>query len=128
MNINYIISIYPNKHTIYSELLPNYLTSGILDTCSFYDQFKTAMAYNSLPFLDLRDSINSQKNVMTLYRRTDTHYNQMGAYFAYRSMMYQLYKETKEIDVFPINTYDSSLDVSYQDNKYGGSGENARNK
>lgn len=87
--IRYLLFIAPNKHTIYSENLPDYITKQ--GDVSSMDQLKQALArYTSVAFVDLRPVLirnkskaaqywQGDKKEARLYWKTDSHWNGAGA-------------------------------------------------
>ncbi|MBK5278483.1 MAG: hypothetical protein JJE09_06435, partial [Bacteroidia bacterium] len=87
-NITLIVVIVPNKVTIYpdkvSEKLQKVNEQSRLD--AFLDLMKQT---NSTRMIDLRPSLRQarQDQAYQLYYKTDTHWNSLGAYIAYREIM-----------------------------------------
>ena len=84
--VRYVVIFTPNKHTVYPEHLPGSITrvSGLtrLDQLVAYLQ-----AHSQVPIIDVRDGLMDAKDQYRLYHRTDTHWNEIGAYHAYRQIM-----------------------------------------
>ena len=81
--IKYLFFVAPNKHTIYGELLPDYITK--VNKESALDQLMDYLAKNTdIPVLDLRPVLIENKNntFCDLYGKFDTHWNFFGANFA----------------------------------------------
>ena len=76
----------PNKHTVYSEYLPPTLhklgKESRLDQVARYLQ-----AYPEIQFIDLRPALFREKARRRLYHRTDTHWNDYGAFVGYQEIM-----------------------------------------
>jgi len=85
-NITLIVVIVPNKVTIYpdkvSEKLEKVNEQSRLDV--FLDLMKQT---NSTRVIDLRPSLRQARQEYQLYYKTDTHWNALGAYIAYREIM-----------------------------------------
>jgi hypothetical protein len=83
--IAYVVAIAPNKHTIYPDRLPLALRShqGI----SRLDRVVAAFAGEVDGFLDLRPALLAARAREPVYHRTDTHWNDAGAYAAYRAIV-----------------------------------------
>jgi Flp pilus assembly protein TadD len=87
--IQYLLVVVPNKQTVYPEYLPDYFNK-VSDKTQL-DQFVEYMNKNSdLNFLDLRADLLNAKKDHLIYFRTDSHWNDMGAYAAYKSMMNEI--------------------------------------
>lgn len=76
--IRYLFIIAPNKHSIYSEYLPDSMFQ--VNTNIVTDQFVNYMRLNTeVPVVDLRQALLSHKDADTLlYYKTDTHWNHFG--------------------------------------------------
>jgi alginate O-acetyltransferase complex protein AlgJ len=84
--IRYLFVVAPNKQTIYSEYLPDYLQKergqSRLQQLSAY--LKT---FSDVSILDLSAALTEGKKRHRVYYMTDTHWNDRGAYTAYRAIM-----------------------------------------
>lgn len=84
--IQYLLVIAPNKSSVYPEYLPNALKS--VRDVSALDEFITYMQKNSeVDVIDLRESLISAKAGEAVYFKTDTHWNNYGAFVAYLEIM-----------------------------------------
>jgi len=85
--IDYFFVLAPTKFSVYPEFLPweyaNYprrtRTDELID---FLKQTRSPVQV-----IDLRSSLRTAKSTLPLYLRTDTHWNQLGAYYGYKSMI-----------------------------------------
>jgi hypothetical protein len=79
-----VIAIAPDKHATYPEFLPQYLARRGHGPA---DQLMAASP--DLDLLDLRPALLEAKRSsgLDLYYRNDSHWNEFGAYLAYRAMM-----------------------------------------
>lgn len=99
LGIPYIFVITPDKHTIYGEYLPDYLTQA--NNKSRLDQLIDYLKKHNSPvsILDIRSPLkNASQNART-YHRTDTHWNLLGAYIGYK----EIANKMKELG-FPMET------------------------
>jgi hypothetical protein len=81
-NIRYLVLIAPSKSTIY----PEYVPAGYrpLSKRSRLDELYDALkASTRVEFVDARPALKKAKPYARLYFKTDTHWNPVGAYFAY---------------------------------------------
>ncbi len=77
--------IAPNKHTVYPEFLP---TEVLVPQANFSDDFVARAQVAGLHVLDLRKALQKAKSVSEpLYFKTDSHWNQYGAYLGYRDTL-----------------------------------------
>jgi hypothetical protein len=85
----YFLLICPLKHMIYPENLPEMLLP--VDKRNKYSQVVEHLkAHSEVPVIELYPMLMDAKRKKELYYATDTHWNQYGAYLAYRSIMEQL--------------------------------------
>ena len=106
-NITFIFIIAPNKHNVYPEYYPIERPSGITRT----DQFLSYLDKENIEYLYPRDLLISKKNKDTLlYIETDTHWNQLGAYYAYNLVLADLHKKLPKTK-FPDLEYEVHIDT-----------------
>lgn len=79
--------IAPNKHSIYSEMLPYFIQKN-----KGFDLYKYALntfAANEIKTIDMKKLFLSKysKDHNVLYHKTDTHWSALGAYYAYYEVM-----------------------------------------
>jgi len=93
--IKYIMAVWPNKATIYPEFLPSTMKMQIKYGISKTDQIKNFLQITNskIPFIDVRSSLLEKKKENQLYHKHDTHWNELGAYYAYRDF----FKQTKGV-------------------------------
>lgn len=76
--IEYVYIIAPNKHTIYFEQLPSYITKK--NEHSATDQLVSYLKkYTDVNVVDLRPALFDEKKKHPVYFKTDSHWNQYGA-------------------------------------------------
>jgi len=82
-----LVVIAPNKETIYPEHLPDEVSP--IRPPSRLDQLIEHLRQTHSPvhLLDLRPALLAVKSSGRLYFKTDTHWNDQGAYVGYRAMM-----------------------------------------
>jgi len=90
LGMKYLLVIAPDKHSIYPEYLPDYLLQQRGETR--LDQLVSYLRRTStVNLLDLRGVLLEEKfrlgNESLLYLIKDTHWNQRGAFVAYRAIM-----------------------------------------
>jgi hypothetical protein len=114
--IKYIMAVWPNKSTIYPEYVSLTMQAQIKDTISKTDQILNFLSSSksSIPFIAVRSKFMEEKKKNQLYRKLDTHWNQVGAFYAYRYFM----EETSNIlGVVPYNLGDFT--ITYHDESKG---------
>lgn len=88
-NIRFLVVIPPNKCTVYPEYLPKAANKPGEQTR--LDQIKNYLKNNStVDLLDLRPLFAQKKQDATLYYKTDTHWNEYGAFFAAQEILSHL--------------------------------------
>ena len=81
--IPFFVVVAPNKHSIYPEMLPDFVNSAQFTR---FDQIKNASAQGLFPF-DLRQELRSQKSTGRLYERQGTHWTDRGMWLGFVKMM-----------------------------------------
>lgn len=81
--IAFYVMVVPNKHTIYSEYLPSYITnpSGMTKLDQVTSYLRETIAFD---IIDLRDVFMKAKSEYLLYYKDDTHWNSLGTYLGYQ--------------------------------------------
>ncbi len=87
----FLLVLAPNKHTIYPEYLPDWVKK-IGDKSRLEQLVEHLKEHSNIEVLDLRPAFLEGKKRGRLYHRTDTHWNDYGAYIAYREIMVRLRK------------------------------------
>lgn len=79
--IPYLFVLAPDKNSIYPEYLPAWLKDlgGRTKADQFIDYMK---AHSTVEVLDLRPTLLAAKKSAIVYLKTDTHWNQLGAFLA----------------------------------------------
>lgn len=85
----YLFCIAPNEHTIYSEHLPASLTR-VRDTSRLDQLMGYLKAHSSVAVMDLRPSLLAAKARERVYQKTDSHWNERGAFAAYQALFGQI--------------------------------------
>ena len=83
-----IIVMAPNKQSIYSECMPSILQTK-RSNYSKADQINEIFSMAKVHYLDLREVLLAakSKSPYPLYLKSDTHWNDLGAFYAYESIM-----------------------------------------
>jgi len=107
LGIGYYRGFYPNKHSIYSDKLPQRASSCILDSVSKTDQIIEHLTENKiLSVIDFRPNLIAKKSEFNLYVKGDTHWNEMGSFIAHQKLLKYIQKDYPEIQLASINDYD----------------------
>jgi len=87
--IEYLFFIAPNAQTIYPEYMPAEIRP--VTSLSRLDQLTTYVhTHSDIHMVDLRPALLTAKQSDRLYFKTDTHWNQLGAFVAYGQLAPQL--------------------------------------
>jgi len=82
--IEFYIVIPPNKDRVYAEKLPYKLQQGKTRLEVLKAYLNKELNFN---IIDLRDTLLTNKNNGLLYYKTNTHWNDLGAYIAYQKTL-----------------------------------------
>jgi hypothetical protein len=85
--IDYIFALAPTKPSIYPEFLPDEYSRSSRITRA--DQLLDFLKQTRSPvhIVDLRAPLRAHKGALPLFLLTDTHWNQLGAYYGYKSII-----------------------------------------
>ena len=103
MGIKFYIAVAPTTFEIYPEHLPRYFVRAVKTTT---DRFCELLENTDIPFIYLKDELLKNKAVGQLYRSNDNHWNELGAYFAYRSIVDIMQKDFPQIPVYPLSDFE----------------------
>lgn len=104
--IRYLFMLAPNKSTIYPEYVP--AAYNKVHDRSRMDQLVDYLSRHSdVEVLDLRPALLREKRRMRIYHKTDTHWNDLGGYFAYREMIRHLQQHFEDIQ--PLSKNDVTI-------------------
>lgn len=81
----YVFAVAPDKHAIYPEKMPAALRR--VGDMSRTDQVYEALAGTGVAAVDLRPALVAGRTHERVYQRTDTHWNDLGAFAAYRQII-----------------------------------------
>jgi alginate O-acetyltransferase complex protein AlgJ len=85
-DIAYLFVIAPDKHAVYPEFMPEGLTR-LHDESRASQLVRYLHDHSDVPVLDLTPALLAGKRDERLYQRTDTHWNDRGAFVAYDAIM-----------------------------------------
>ena len=104
MGIAYVFAIAPDKHVIYPEHMPASIHplghESRLEQLTAYLQRTTDVAV-----VDLRQPLLDAKAHEQVYYRTDTHWNDEGAYVGYRELLRAAAREVPSLRPLPRETF-----------------------
>ena len=104
-NIKYIFVVAPDKQSVYSEQLPDWLTKVRPDT--ELDQFLAYMrAHSTVEVLDLRPALREARRIAPTYLKTDTHWNDFGGFVASQEIVKVLSKQLPGFEPLSLNSFE----------------------
>ncbi|WP_165824020.1 DHHW family protein [Pseudochryseolinea flava] len=97
--IVYIPGFWPQTHTIYPELLPQKMKMQIRGSTSKADQIIEYLKRTNaaVQFFDVRQALLSKKKERRLYLKLDSHWNELGAFYAYESFLNQRFEQLQVV-------------------------------
>ena len=98
--IQFCQAVWPNKSTIYPEHMPARYRNQKKDQPSRMSEFYEAMQESEVPLVDMRETFRTIKDTSLIYLKHDTHWNDLGAYYAYSALMKQL-----GIEPYPLSDF-----------------------
>lgn len=105
----FYFALVPNKHRAYSENLPNNIVKA--DGITTFDQVIEALKSDTLIHLiDLRKPIENAKSEHVLYYKKDNHWNDIGAYVGYKSIIENVSKKYPKLSPVSFDNY--SIDTT----------------
>jgi hypothetical protein len=106
----FLLVLVPDKHLMYPEYMPDGLPR--ISEVHPLDQLADYLALHSdVEVLDLREALLAAKEQDRVYHRTDSHWNELGAYAAYRAIHERLRSLVPALaDVEPIGVERSRRD------------------
>ena len=99
--IPYVVAIAPNKHTIYGEFLPAGLPR-VHEETQLDALARHLSEHSSVEFIDLRGPLLAAKPDQRIYHRTDTHWNDLGAYRAYAEILAAVKRRLPGLEAGPL--------------------------
>jgi alginate O-acetyltransferase complex protein AlgJ len=106
---DFLLLIAPNKESIYPEFMPpEVVVSG--KPCRM-DQTINALHSAGLDVRDLRKPLRDGKTTKQLYFRTDTHWNDDGAFLIYQGVIPNLKKRFPSLDIWSESDFEMGDEV-----------------
>ncbi|MDX1407395.1 MAG: hypothetical protein R3330_04660 [Saprospiraceae bacterium] len=99
---SYYLMVVPNKHSVYPEFLPDYVTNDAGVTK--LDQVKRYLKERiDLDIIDLRDIFGEAKEQFQIYYQTDSHWNYKGAFIGYLYLMQRLRLDYPQLQMMALS-------------------------
>ncbi len=117
--IDYVFAIAPTKALVYPDKMPSRLfeLKKQLNQQTRYEQLVHFLSENSIvPMVDLRASLYKARDdyPWPLYYRTDFHWNYLGSFLAYQSIVKELNAHFPKYQLKPQNIDDFRIDANYE--------------
>ncbi len=103
--IDYLMVIAPDKQSIYPEMLPPTLRARSHGPSRLDQLIAYLDSHSDFRILDLREPLRRAKSLGPLYVRTDTHWNELGAYLAYREILEALRGRFPDLKPWPRSAF-----------------------
>ncbi len=110
-DIGFLVTIYPNKHTIYEDMIPNRYRRLKNPGEKRIDQFYSFLNHEGILNVDNRDVLFSMKQKSTLYLKNDSHWNSYGAYYSYKNVVKVLSNSNDKISL-PLSLSDFNIQIN----------------
>lgn len=100
-----------HKHEVYPEYLPFSIQRGVSKFDTLYNHWIDKYKPN---VIDLKSSVLQNKSKGQLYHKTDTHWNEFGAFFGFNLIVDKLQGEFPSIKQVALSDYLIKKDTVYQ--------------
>lgn len=100
-DIQFVFAVGPNKSTIYSEYMPNYIRQADV---TLMDTLMEKAQQAELLFVCPKQELLEHKNEQELYMRLDTHWNSLGSRYMLNQITQSCGLAAREIPVSPSQT------------------------
>jgi alginate O-acetyltransferase complex protein AlgJ len=107
--MEYYVAIAPNKHTVYGDFLPISKSRQLTKL----EQLKKVLAPTELNFIDLSE-LYSQYPGKRLFHKTDSHWNDFGAYLAYKTLINNISYNKHQVASLTLDEFVIKTDVRYE--------------
>lgn len=108
--IHYLFVIAPNKSTVYREFMPD-SHNRVREKTGIDDLIDYLRANTRVAVVDVRPALQAAKTTERLYHRTDTHWNDYGAFIAYQEIMKQLVRWYPSLKMHTLDEFEVSRSV-----------------
>jgi hypothetical protein len=106
-DIKYYLMLLPVKSRIYSDKLPEYMKVKM--SFSRLDQIREYLIkHSSINIIDCKDDLTAARKEGDVYYKSDTHWNERGAFVGYTSILKRIKNDFPEITPMSIDNYNSN--------------------
>ncbi len=102
----YAVIVAPDKSSIYPERLPAWLQAPPVGPVPLDQLVARAHETGETSLVDVRDALRARRDERLVYYPYGTHWNPLGAYYAYRELFERLARSDPGVTPFPIDRYD----------------------
>jgi len=114
----FLLTIAPNKNSLYEEHMPYYLDKKVSDNKNI-ELLEITLEEKNVPYADLFEVFEADENIY--YMKKDSHWNNQGAVMAYHAMMNALDKEHETYETVNVSrTKTAEGDLGRMLYPYGG--------
>jgi hypothetical protein len=103
MGIKFYCVITPTSYEIYPEYLPRYI---MRTKKTKTDKLCELLQHTDIPFIYLKEELLKNKTAGLLYRKNDHHWNELGAYFAYKAVIDLIKKDFPQIPAYTLADFE----------------------
>lgn len=103
--IQYLFVIVPNKSTIYPEFMPDNIRK-VHDRSRLDQLLEYTRRHSEIRILDLRGSLLKARDRYPVFQKSDSHWNDFGAYIAYTEIMKVVREFHKGEQSMPLSRFD----------------------
>ena len=107
--IHYYLAVAPNKHSVYNQYLPPFHQSS---GPTKFDQLKRHFSQNKLEVIDLKEEYYNYKH-LRLFHKTDSHWNDLGAFLGYQRLMRALSADFNVLEVLEFKEFTIDTTIRY---------------
>ncbi|MCL1793500.1 MAG: DHHW family protein [Oscillospiraceae bacterium] len=101
-----IFFVSPSHNTIYPETMPDYWADQKVGDNSRLKQLEAAFSNSTVKFINPYNRLMKEKQNNFLYNRTDTHWNELGAYFGYCEIFEYIGESFPGAKPLPLSDFD----------------------
>jgi hypothetical protein len=109
-NTKLYIVVAPIKYSVYPEFLPSYVDK--INSKTRTDLIVKELNENGMNVLDLRPVLLKEKSNGLLYYKTDNHWNNLGAFYAYRAIISRIKSDFPAIPVLSLQDFNIKIETT----------------
>ncbi|MBI3170283.1 MAG: hypothetical protein HYZ22_17500 [Chloroflexi bacterium] len=112
----FLVVVPPDKSTIYPQYMPKEIP--VIGTVTSLDRLiERVNNFSHIRIVDLRPTLRSASESTPVYYKTDTHWNCIGAFYAYNEMLSSIKMSNPDLkihsmDDFTITTHETRFDLA----------------